>query len=391
MAVELYPHQIDAISRLHNGSILVGDVGSGKSVTALEYYRMIAPGTPINVVTTAKKRDTGEWYRDAELVGLECPVRVFSWNAIATLEDVKNENFIFDEQRLVGYGAWTKAFIKIARNNRWMLLSATPADTWIDLLPVFMANGMYRNKTHFCDEHVVWNPRTPFPKIDRYVNQDQLVENRRKIYVTMHYPKPAKREEHITEVEYNKKIEQRLWEDRWNVYEDCPIKDAGELIRLMRRNTNTDENRYNMTLEICLNSPRVIVFYTNNYELDILRNLHADSGVQVAEWNGQKHEQIPDTDCWIYLVQYQAGSEGWNCTDTDTIVFYSLPYSYKAFEQAKGRIDRMNTPYDTLHYYILKSKSRIDTAVWRSLMRKKNFQIGAFKKVHWGDDEKNTP
>lgn len=380
---ELLPHQVDALERLKNGSVLIGGVGSGKSITALEYFVRKAPQRPIMVVTTAKKRDSAEWYQDAMKMSLRVDLEVLSWNAISKIENETGKSFIFDEQRVVGYGAWSKSFIEITKKNAWLLLSATPADNWMDLIPVFIAHGFYRNKTDFTDQHVKWGRFSKYPKVEGYYDEYVLERLRDQIFVEMPHVKTTTRHEIDEAVAYDQDLQRTIYRDRWNPWEDEPIKDAGEMIRLLRRAANSDPSRYEKVLHICGMNPRVIVFYNHNYELEILRGLSADLDIPVAEWNGHKHEAIPENDQWIYLVQYQAGSEGWNCTDTNTIVFYSLPYSYRNFEQAKGRIDRLNNTHMDLFYHIFRSRAIIDQAIWRNLQRKKNFQIGAFTKKHW--------
>lgn len=383
MGFELMPHQVEALLRLKNGSVLVGGVGSGKSITALEYFARIAPETPIRVVTTAKKRDSGEWYKDAMKMSLRCQLDVVSWNAISQYENEVGVNFIFDEQRVVGYGAWTKSFIEITKKNRWLLLTATPADVWMDLVPVFIAHGYFKNKSDFCDQHVQWSWHSRYPKVERYFDQKVLEYYRNRIYVEMPHIKPTTRHEQFIDVGYDRDLEKEIYISRWHIYEDRPIKDAGEMIRLLRKATNSDPDRIIKFVEICSIHPRVIIFYNNNYELDIIRESLTEYDIPFAEWNGHKHDSLPDTDRWVYVVQYQAGSEGWNCTTTDTVVFYSLPYSYRNYEQAKGRIDRLDTEYVDLYYYIFKSNSIIDQAIWKNLQRKKNFQVSAFIKKHW--------
>ena len=121
---------------------------------------------------------------------------------------------------------------------------------------------------------------------------------------------------------------------------------------------------------------RLIIFYNFNYELDLLKMLHGQIGVY--QWNGHKKESLPDCEKWLYLVQYVAGAEGWNCTATDAMVLYSLTYSYKNFLQARGRIDRLDTSFTKLYYYIFVSNSVIDRAIRNSLASKKNFNERKF-------------
>lgn len=382
MTFKLLEHQSEAIAKLHTGSVLVGDVGSGKSITALAYAQLNHPDKKIIVITTAKKRDSGEWFEDAMKMSLRSDLHVDSWNNIKNymLEDAF---FIFDEQRVVGSGAWVDAFLSITKDNDWILLSATPADTWSDLVPVFIANGFYKNKTHFNNEHVVFSRFTKYPKVDRYLDPWILEKLRDSVYVEMYLERHTTRVEHMVDVEFDLKEQQLIYRDRWNPYDNLPIKDAGEMMRLLRKSANTHPSRLRALKKICAEHPRVIVFYNHNHELDILRPLMTELDIPMAEWNGHNHQPIPHGDRWLYLVQYQAGSEGWNCTTTDTIVFFSLPYSYRAFHQAKGRIDRMNTPYEIMNYYVFKSRAIIDQAIWRALHRKKNFQVSAFAKKAW--------
>lgn len=380
MSIELAPHQVDALAKLKNGSVLVGGVGSGKTITSLAYFTQKAPQKRIIAITTAKKRDSGEWYADALKMSLRADLEVDSWNNLWKYADVEGVGFIFDEQKVVGNGKWVESFLEVTKKNEWILLSATPADTWMDLVPIFIAHGFYETRAQFNYQHVVFDRWVKYPKVDRYLDVHILENLRREIYVEMPHLAKAKREDHIVEVDFDLEEQITLWSDRWNFYDEVPIKDAGELMRLLRLSNNTHRSRYEAAKKICEEHPRVIIFYNHNPELEILRTLHTDLDRPVAEWNGHLHQEIPDTDEWIYLVQYQAGAEGWNCIDTDTVVFFTLPYSYKQFEQAHGRIDRMNTKYEILHYYILKSQAIIDQGIWKALFRKKNFQASAFAK-----------
>ena len=388
---------------MKNGCILCGGVGSGKSRTALAYYYEQQGGKvgsddyipmtepkDLYIITTARKRDTCEWQGELAPFLLSThpesnyyknKVVVDSWNNIGKYKDVTNAFFIFDEQRVVGYGAWTKAFLKIAKDNPWILLSATPGDTWQDYIPVFIANGFYRNKTDFIDQHVVYDWRAKYPKIDRYLNTGRLIRLRDCILVTMDFERQTVSHHEDVAVPYNISAYKALMRSRWNPWEERPIETAGELCYSLRKIVNSDESRQTALLELVEDHPKVIVFYNFNYELDILKSLYYGEGVEIAEWNGHKHQPIPDGDKWIYLVQYTAGCEGWNCITTDTIVFYSQNYSYKVMVQAAGRIDRLTTPYTDLHYYHLKSFSGIDLAISKALKEKKNFNEGRF--VGW--------
>ena len=511
--MDLYPHQKKAVKELDNGKILVGGVGVGKSLTAAAYYISKEAPRDVYVITTAKKRDALDWEgefahygvgkaKDATVAGV---LTVDSWNNIGRYNDVRGAFFVFDEQRLVGSGAWTKAFIKIARHNRWILLSATPGDTWLDYIPVFVANGFYANRTEFKREHVVYNTYSKFPKVERYTNVGRLVRQRSQILVEMPYVRHTTRKSIVIPVDYDKERLHQALVKRWHVFEQRPIRDVAELFMVSRKIVNSDPSRLEAIRWLMTQHPRMIVFYNFDYELEMLRTLanpdpghtnprqfsgSTDSGtsttfettptplptgfpdpetsrqndllllaksskpgserstttsgsgskssssetpthirmssgtrsgisttlqrtsllsvdadlpesknlsrggdgttrvrteerkpgtsdtfdtVQIAEWNGHKHEEVPKTDRWVYLVQYVAGSEGWNCTETDTVVFYSQTYSYKNWHQAHGRIDRITTTYRTLIYLSLMSDSVIDKAIAKSLKAKKSF------------------
>lgn len=394
MGLKLYEHQKKAVENLNNGSILCGGVGSGKSITSITYYFLqegggIEPYSPMKknpkdlyIITTARKRDECEW--DGELASFllsthsdinyyNNKVIVDSWNNIGKYKDVKDAFFIFDEQRVVGSGAWVKSFLKITKVNNWILLSATPGDTWQDYIPVFIANGFYRNRTEFNTEHVVFSRFSKFPKVDRYVNTGRLIRLRNKILVNMDYLKPTTLHNIDIQTDYDIFTYKRLFKDRWNIHKNCPIKNASELCYELRRVVNSDPSRISAVQEIVKEKSRVIIFYNFDYELEILKNADYGPDIEVAEWNGHKHQPIPNCEKWVYLVQYTAGAEGWNCIKTDTIIFYSQNYSYKVMVQSSGRIDRLNTSYKDLYYYHLKSKSSIDIAISRALSSKKKF------------------
>jgi hypothetical protein len=382
--LELRPHQAAALEQLDDGKILWGATGTGKGRVAVAYYQKRHPTKDIYVITTAKKRDAKDWEGDASLIGLGNKadatlyglLTVDSWNNIEKYKDVKNAFFVFDEQRLVGSGKWVKSFLKIAQSNDWILLSATPGDTWMDYIPVFVANGFYRNRTEAIREHVVYAPYTKFPKIIRYTGTNRLVKQRNQILVHMPFEKETVRHTKTIEVTFDTEKMDQIVKKRWHIYEQRPLRDIAEMFAVGRRLGNTDPSRLRAVKKLLKEHPRLIVFYNHNPELEVLRTL--EKVTTVAEWNGHKHEEVPTTESWVYLVQYQAGAEGWNCTTTNAIAFYSLTYSYKFWEQAHGRIDRLNTPYRDLFYYVLRSKSVPDRAVWKSLKSKKNFNVAAF-------------
>lgn len=373
--VELMPHQKKAVLEMRNGCILKGGVGTGKTMTALSYYKDNDNLERLIIITTAKKRDSGDWQSEAREFGLF--PEVSSWNNMMEYEDVEGAFFIFDEQRVVGTGVWVQAFLKIVKKNQWVLLSATPGDTWMDYVPVFIAHGFYKNRAEFCLEHVVFNRFAKYPKVDRYISTSRLARHLQSILVEMPYERKTIRHEIDVFVEYDREKMDTVWKRRWNFVEERPIRHISELFLLMRRVANSDPSRADRIRDLLIKHPRMIIFYTFDYELDILRTLE----VKQAEWNGHKHEPLPEGDEWIYIVQYQSGAEGWNCIETDTIVFYSLTYSYRMFEQGKGRIDRLNTPYTDLNYYILRGGSVIDLAIFGALCEKRNFnETAALKK-----------
>lgn len=402
--------QIRALEKLQNGNILCGGVGSGKSRTGLAYYFCRVCGGSMNgkqrgldrdlvpmlypkdlyIITTAKKRDKREW--DDELIwfglssdpenseyGNKVKVIVDSWNNIKKYEDVKNAFFLFDEQRVVGYGSWSKSFIQIARENGWIFLTATPGDCWMDYLSIFIANGFFKNKRDFERRHVIYNRYSKYPQVDRYVDDRILERMRDRILVNIDYEKPTERHMITLSAEYNKEMYRTLMKDRWNPWDEKPVENISELCYLLRKVVNADPSRIAGVVEVTEYRPKLIIFYNFDYELEILKNANWPEGTVIGEWNGHKHDMdVPDSERWVYLVQYAAGAEGWNCIKTNAMLFYSQSYSYKMTEQAMGRIDRRNTPFRDLYYYGFRTYAPIDIAIGRALKRKKNFNESRF-------------
>lgn len=374
---KLYDYQEDAVSKMRPGCILCGGVGTGKSRTALSYYERYFGGRDLYIMSTAKKRDSGEWKDECAPFGIR-PKAIDSWNNIHKYVDAEKAFFIFDEQRVSGSGAWVKAFLKIAKKNVWILLSATPGDTWSDYIPVFIANGFYRNRTEFNRQHVIFNHFANYPKIDGYRERGLLVKHRNQILVTMDAHKEAIQHHNDIPVSYDKNLYKTVWRDRWDPYDNCPIQETGKLGYLLRKVVNEDTSRIAMFTTLLLNNPKAIVFYNYQYECDLIQSVCNDIHRTFAEWNGQKHEELPEGDEWCYAVQYAAGCEGWNCITTNVLIFYSQSYSYRQTIQAAGRIDRLNTPFKDLEYYHLKSNAPIDIAIAAALKQKRNFNENAF-------------
>lgn len=390
--IQLTDYQIDAIKRMKNGCVLRGGTGSGKTLTSLVYifenvlggktpihpqHKYVKPidNTPVYVITTPKKRDSGDWSSEAALVPMDL-YTVESWNNIKKYENVKDSIFIFDETKITGYGAWTYSFLKITKNNKWILLSATPGDSFTEYTSLFVANGFYKNKTEFEREHVVWSRFAKYPKVERYLNISKLIRLRDSILVEMPTVRATTQNHKNIICEYDQATYDTLFKRRWNIYDNKPIRDISQLCYLLRRSVNSDPTRLEALNLISKKHDRLIIFYNFNYELDILRNWCKDRGLAYSEWNGHNHDELPSGPVWAYLCQYTAAQEAWNCIETDCTIFYSQTYSYKALTQSAGRIDRMNTPYRFLYYYHLVSKSPIDVAIQKALTRKENFNEG---------------
>lgn len=389
----MLPHQLKAIEELGNGKILWGGVGTGKTRTVLGYHALREAPSDVYVITTAKKRDSGDWEWEAAKFGVSTEssssvrgvLTVDSWNNIGKYEHIEDAFFVFDEQRLVGNGAWVKSFQRIARKNRWVLLTATPGDTWIDYVPVFIANGLYKNPSQFKREHVQYAPYSRYPRIVRYLNVDILEKYRNMLLVEMPYEKHTERVIKEIICDYDVDLFNQVYKKRWNVYESRPLRDVAEMFRVMRRVVNSDPSRLRMITEVVSQHSKVIVFYNFDYELEILRLWSSENRIPWSEWNGHKHEEPPKTDSWVYLVQYQAGAEGWNCTTSDAIVFWSLNYSYRNYVQAQGRIDRLDTPFTRLFYYVLRSDSIVDKAIMNARKHKKTFNERAYARKILGE------
>ena len=392
----LADYQWDAVERLDSGKILCGGVGSGKSRTSLAYYfckecggiidgylrgeevnyqKMTRP-KDLYIITTARKRDTADWELEAAPFLLfseeRIKVTIDSWNNIKKYTEVKDAFFIFDEQRVIGSGQWVKAFLKITNKNRWILASATPGDSWADYIPVFIANGFYNNRTEFKAEHMLITYHRNIPIITGYSGIGKLKRLRDYLLVPMEYEKIHTRYTEIRMCSYNLEAYKSIIKNRWNEEENRPILSVSEYYSLLKKIVNSDPSRGEMILEILKETPKLLIFYNFNYELEILRNLAYPEGTEVAEWNGWRHDMIPEGDRWVYLVQYSC-TEGWNCKETDSCVFYSQNYSYRVMEQASGRIDRMDSPYRELYYYHLRSSAPIDVRIARCLRMKKTF------------------
>ena len=401
MGVGLYEHQRKAVGQMRSGSVLCGGVGSGKSRTALAFFVThicngkvppprstefvtVSDPVPLYIITTARKRDTLEWEAEcapfmitsgeASLV----PLVVDSWNNIAKYKDVQDAFFIFDEQRIVGTGKWAMTFTKIAKKNRWVLLSATPGDVWFDYWAIFVANGYYKNVTDFRRQHVVYRRMAKFPQIERYIDTRKLERLRDETLITMDFEKKAVRHHEWVKVGYDEKTYELASKKRWHVYEERPLENISETCHILRKIVNSDPRRRQAIIDVMEKRPSAIIFYNFDYELEALRALSEGMGWNYSEWNGHRHQEVPTEGKWVYLVQYTAGCEGWNCTTTDTIIFYSQNYSYKVMEQACGRIDRLNTPYTDLFYYHIFSDADIDKAIRSCLKRKQSFNESAF-------------
>lgn len=402
--VQLDEHQLNAVRKMKNGCILCGGVGSGKSRTALAYYYIQMGGDiehldePLDdlavkdlyVITTAKKRNDREWESEmipfllspnSELTPYSNKVVIDSWNNVQKYKDVKGAFFIFDEDRVTGSGAWVDAFLKIVKENDWVILSATPGDKYEDYIPVFIANGFFKNRTEFNDKHLIyrWNPHGKYPEVKGYMGVGRLNRLRNCILVDMPFDRPTVQHHEDVWCEYDLVGYKDICKNRWNKEKDKPIENASEFCYCLRKLVNTDQSREIRLLELFEKHPRIIIFYNLDCELERLRELCKGNGIPYAEWNGHYHQAIPaESDSWIYLVQYNSGAEGWNSVLTDTIIFWSQTYSYKTLVQAAGRIDRMNTPYRDLYYYHFKSKSGIDLAISKALKQKKKFNESRF-------------
>lgn len=393
----LYDYQMDAVKKARNGCIFNGGVGTGKSRTGLFYYFKEQDGwidengyvpmkKPKNlyIITTAMKRNTLEWEGEIanfllstdpkkNVLNGNVSVIIDSWNMIQKYKDVTNSFFIFDEDRVTGTGAWVKAFLKIAKHNDWIILSATPGDTFEQYIPVFVANGFYKNRTEFAREHIVYSRFAKYPKIERYLNTGKLIRLRNSILIDMDCTRHTIPHHEDVYCQYDISFYKDAVRKRWDPFKNEPIQQASGLCYVLRRIVNSDSSRQVALLQTLEKHNKAIIFYNFDYELEILLELAWAHAIDTAQWNGHCHQPLPTGDCWWYLVQYTAGCEGWNCITTDTIIFYSQNYSYKVMAQAAGRIDRLNTPFTDLYYYHLKSRSGIDLAISKALSQKKKF------------------
>ena len=409
----LYDFQMEAVKKAFNGCVFNGDVGSGKSRTGLFYYFKEQGGwidengyipmknpKDLYIITTAMKRDKAEWtgelipfemYPKKNLSRCNHEIVIDSWNNIQKYIDVRDAFFIFDEDKICGTGAWAKAFLKITKQNDWIMLSATTGDNWLDYMTLFIANGFYKNKTEFKREHIEYDPYCRnFPKVKGYRNTGRLIRLRNRVLIDMDFNRPTVRHHEDVYCNYDIAKYKDAMRSRWDPFKDEPIQQASGLCYVLRRIVNTDESRQMKLLELLEDHPKAIIFYNFDHERDILLDLGYEPGTEIAEWSGHAHQPIPTGDKWVYLVNYQAGCEGWCCIATDTMIFYSQNYSYKVMTQATGRIDRLNTKFVDLHYYHFKSRSGIDLAISKAINEKKIFNEGRYieRNIKWDTPSK---
>lgn len=343
------------------------------------------PTEPVDlyVITTPKKRDDLDWPKEAARFGISTnpeasmggiTLIVDSWNNIKKHTKVQDAFFIFDEQRAIGSGVWSKSFIAIAKRNRWVMLSATPADRWMDLVPVFIAKGFYKNKTQFVREHVVYSPYTKYPSIRMYLDIPTLKRHRDETFVIMPFKRRTKTNIVDVPVMYDREATKLLKKTEWNPYKDYPIRNHPEYVHVLRRLIYSHASRISELIKIHIKAKRLIIFYNFNYELDIMREGFANL-TEVSEHNGHNHDPVPTGDNWVYLVQYISGSEAWECFSTNHMAFYSANPSYRATIQAMGRINRMTTTYKNLYYYRLMSESAPDKGMMKSFGNKEDFNM----------------
>ena len=397
----LYDYQLDAVYRMRTGCILNGGVGSGKSRTSLFYYfkecggwidsetgyvRMTNPKDLV-IITTAQKRNLKEWEEEfgpflittnPEVAYYDHKVIVDSWNNLGKYADIKDAFFIFDEDRVTGKGVWVKHFLKIAKNNDWIILSATPGDSWPEYEAVFVANGFFKTRTEFRNEHLIYTNYAGFPQLKGYRNETRLIRLRDRILVDMDFNRKTNAHHIDIPCKYDTTMYKEAVRTRWDPFKNEPVQQASSMCYVLRRIVNSDESRQAAVLELLENHPKSIIFYNHDHELEILKSIAYPEGTEVAEYNGHIHQPVPDGDKWVYLVNYSAGNAGWNCIKTNCIIFYSQNYSYKIMQQSAGRIDRLNTKFVDLYYYHLKSKSGIDLAISKALKEKKKFNERKF-------------
>lgn len=370
-------NQRKAVDLLRSGSILVGGVGSGKSRTALYFWLKEYQERPLYIITTPHKRDTNDWSKEAFHMDISAGQFVVdSWNNIRKYIGVRDAFFIFDEQRLVGKGAWTKSFLKIAKNNKWIVLTATPGDVWMDYATIFVANGYFKNRTDFCRKHVVYSRVARYPKIERYTDVKWLEELRDNVTVVLESQKKTVRHSDILWCDCDMGSYREMVRTRWNPEKEEPFLDGGALCYGLRKLVGRDRSRLEKVRWTLKKHGKVIVFYNFDYELEMLREEF--KGVVTREWNGHKHEKVPTAERWLYFVQYFAGAEAWECTTCNAMIFFSANYSYKIMEQAAGRIDRRNTPFENLYYYCLASRTSIEKGILIALSQKRSFNEKTF-------------
>ena len=384
--IKLLKYQEEAIQKLHSGSVLYGATGSGKSLTGLAYYMRCWSHLDLYIITTSKKRNAGEWEEEIAKLGCPPPKAIDSWNRLKNYRMVSDAFFLFDEHKVGGHGKWAQSMITIAKKNKWILLTATPGDVWDDYASIFIANEFVKNKTTWNEDFCIFDRISKYPKIIGYQREDVLKNMRDAVLVPMEYQSEKVPIPYVIPYKVDHEEEAYVLARRKSLRhpEMRAFRNTSAMFAYMRMNLPDKESKIQALADVLKKEPKAIIFYNFTPEKYEIENAARQVNIPFFQYNGQIKDNVPDGDTWVYAVQYTAGAEAWNCITCRTVIFYSMNYSYKVMTQAKGRIDRCNSPFDELHYYYFISPDfEIDQEILNALTRKEKFNEEALANKHF--------
>lgn len=405
--ITLRSYQQDAVEALLNGKhIVVASCGVGKGFISLEWARGTKKSNVL-VITQASKVKSNDFVEEAKLLdekwyNSQSSFTVVSWNSLAKwLKEHQSENFadyaiIADEiQRIKNYSTGMgKSFLKIASHTKcWAGFTATPGESWIQMMPYFVACGFVKHKTDFTNKFCVTQSFKGYIEIIGYNHEEVL----NKWWSGITYFPDTKEMEKQLPSETHKVVHFKAPTGYAKVLKTKTRLDTDEFI-------DTSMAMCHYLRQLCCSKEKVewlkefvesldtscVVFYTYIEEGEKIKE--ALKGVKIWEINGKKHD-IPTADTIgkhdVVLAQWESGSASLNLQFMNYWVSFSPCYSLTTSCQSRGRIKRIGQTKPMFYYY-LKTDHTIENDIYKALKEKRDFSETVWYENKFGDGDSKT-